>query len=217
MILSLVSQKGGVGKSTLAICLAWELMRQRYSVLIADADKQETCMDACIKATQENREGPVCMRFGEDLLRRLPIEAARFQQTIIDTPGRLDRVSRAALVLADVALVPIRPSAPDAWALEQTVTMIEEAEAARREEKRPPLRCAVVLTQVRRTKLHSKAGEALRGAGLPLFKSKTMNRTAWEWAIYKGMGVTEHEPHGKAAQELRAVLAELTRFQRSKT
>lgn len=174
-------------------------------------------MDACIKATQERRPSPVCMRFGEDLFRRLPVESKRFGMTIIDTPGRLDRVSRAALVLADVALVPIRPSAPDAWALEQTVSMIQEAEKARQEARRPPLRAAVVLTQVRRTLLHRHAAEALKDSGLPLFKARTMNRTAWEWAIYKGMGVTEYEPQGKAAQELRAVLTELARFQRSKT
>jgi len=209
MLLSLVSQKGGVGKSTLAISLAWELMLRGQKVLLADADPQETCLDACARAEQEGRPTPHCVRFGEDLHRVLPGMARLYNWTVVDTPGRIGKVSRAALAVADVALVPVRPSGPDAWALDSTLALIDEAKAAQ-----PRLRAAVVLTQVRRTRLAAKAREAMEAVSLPLFRSHTMNRTAWEWAIYRGMGVTQHEPKGEAANELRSILAELQRFVR---
>lgn len=216
MILSITNQKGGVAKSTLAISLAWELMLRGKRVLIADADPQETCLDAVAKALQEERAAPECIRFGEDLHRSLPNVAKSYDWTIIDTPGRHGKVSRAALAVSDVALVPVRPSAPDAWALEQTLALISEARQAK-----PELRAALVLTQVRRTVIAANAREGLRAAAkdfqVTMLESFTTNRTAWEWAMYHGVGVTAHEPRGEAAMELRALLTEITKLQRGST
>jgi chromosome partitioning protein len=216
MVLTLFNQKGGAGKSTLALSLAWELMLRKNRVLIADADPQETCLDTIAKAEREGRAAPQCERFGDDMHRVLPGKAQAFDWVIIDTPGRLAKVSRAALAVSDVALVPVRPSAPDAWALDETLALVSEAWRVR-----PELHAAIVLTQVRRTLLGAAASEGLKvlskDFAIPLLEHCTHTRTAWEWALYLGKGVTEHEPDGPAAEELRGILGEVEkRFTKGK-
>jgi chromosome partitioning protein len=216
MRIALVSQKGGVSKSTLAVSLAWEFHERGKRVLLVDADPQATCRDALARAEQRGRHGPTVVGMGAELYRKeqLPRLAQGFDHVILDTPGRVGDVQRAALLVADVALVPVSPSGPDAWALEQTLQAIEEARKGV-----SSLKAALIITrQIPRSTIAAQARAALedlgRSFGVPVFRAGTHNRTAWAEASTEGMGVAQHAPRSVAAEELRAVVLELEQFQR---
>lgn len=213
--MALVSQKGGVGKSTLALGLAWEWLALGKRVLLVDADRQHTCLEACALAEEAGRAPPdtyglksAAKDNAREILRKVPALAKPYHVTVIDTPGRLDEILRAALAIADVALVLVSPSGPDAWAVRDTVGVVKRAQ-----ELREDLRAALLVTKrIPRSRLGESAQVELAELGLPVFQSSTCNRTAWAEASTEGVGVTEYAPKSTAAEELRAVLNEVTRF-----
>jgi chromosome partitioning protein len=117
---ALVSQKGGTGKSTLALALAWEMASRGGEALCvdADADRQGTLLEALGLAVARGMTTPtaVAMTAGMHQKEQLPRLARGYRYTIIDTPGRSDEVQVSALMVADVALIPVGQFAADVWA-----------------------------------------------------------------------------------------------------
>lgn len=215
VIVALISQKGGVGKSTLALGLAWEWMSLGSRVLLVDADAQRTCLEACARAEEGGHSPPTTIHKEKELHRpnQIPALSRSYDVTVIDTPGRLGDVLRAALAIADVALVLVSPSGPDAWAVRDTVEVVKRAQ-----ELRDGLHAALVVTRrIPRSRLGSDAQGELEQLGLPVFSSSTCNRTAWAEASTAGLGVTKYAPQSTAAEELRGVLNEVTRFSRGES
>lgn len=207
MILALVSQKGGVGKSTLAISIAWELLSRRRRVLIVDADQQGTATVTVQIAKENDRPAPSVVAMGREMYRddQLPAIARGFDDVVIDTPGKLGDIQKAALMVCDLALVPIGQTAADVWSLTSTVELLEEARI-----HHPQLQAAVVLTRQKpRTTLGKHAHVPLRESGLAVLKGQTTDRTAWQECLGAGLGVAQYSPKDKAADELRAVVQEV--------
>jgi chromosome partitioning protein len=129
MIVALLNQKGGVGKTTLALHLAgrWALQGQR--VLLIDADPQSSALDW---SEQRSREG-LPRLFGvvglaRDTLHREAPELARTaDHVVIDGPPRVAGLMRSALLAADLVLIPAQPSPFDGWASGEMLKLIEEA------------------------------------------------------------------------------------------
>jgi chromosome partitioning protein len=210
MILAFVSQKGGVGKSTLAASVAWELHHRDHRVLLVDADPQGTVRVAGEVAAEQNRSAPTIVSLGKDMYRpdQLPRLAENFDHIIIDTPGRLGDVQRAALMLADLALVPVGQSAADTWGTTETLDVIEQAQVLR-----PTMAAAMVITRkMPRTSLGKMAREVLSSSSMPVFRAETTYRVAWQEALAAGQGVAQYAPSDAAATELRNVVDEIFTF-----
>ena len=114
----------------------------------------------------------------------------------------------SALAAADVVVIPITPSAYDVWASEGVFTLIDELSATR------DLTARVVLNQVvPRTRVAKEALDALEEMvaeqGAALLDTRVHSRVAWKMACGHGLAVTEYEPKGAAASELRALWTEL--------
>ncbi len=212
MIISWCSGKGGVGKSTLCHSIAHELMSQGKGVLLVDADPQATCRHAAEVAQENGHPTPPVIGMGADLAKpgALPKLAKGYDFVLVDTPGQLGPVLQAAVVVSNAVIIPVGQSAADAWAILDTVECIREVSRSNRK-----LRAALVLCKkVPGSVLANEARAALAPAKLPLFKSDTAHRQAWMRCLDAGQGVAQYAPKSAAADELRAVLAELIRFTR---
>ncbi len=203
-ILSVVALKGGVGKSTLVTALAVELSQRQHKVLIADTDPQGTvlCWRAILGSAEVMPWPNPSHRDG------FAKRAKEYDWTLIDTPPHAGPIMRAALVVADIALLPTIPGAADAWALGETIAVFLEAQKLR-----PELNGAVLLNRVsRRTALGAGARAALTDCGMPILKSELGLRVAYAEAMAAGKGPTTYASSSPAAGETRELVDELERL-----
>jgi len=206
-IYAMCGQKGGIGRTTIAVSLAAHWLEKGRKVLLVDSDPQRTASTWVEIAVEHNRPAPTSVYMGATLWKpdQLPKIAPQFDIVIIDTPPRLGDVQRAALMIADVALLPCGPSAHDCWAMAESVELINQARIVR-----PEIGAAIVLTRkVARTVVGREAREVLAESGLPVLGIELGYRIDYQEASAAGAGVTTHAPTSFAASELRQLAAEL--------
>ena len=206
-ILAVAGQKGGAGKSTVAICIAAEAVARGRRVLLVDADPQATARTWGAVAAEAGQPSPTIVAMGATMHKpgQLSQAAESFDLVVIDCPGKLGDIQRSALLVADLALLPCGPSAADAWALSSSIELIHEAQTFR-----PALQAAVVITRKQgRTSLGQAAREVLAEAGLPVLAAELGYRIAFQEALGAGRGVSSYAPKDPAAAELRALYEEL--------
>lgn len=207
MIVALAGQKGGVGKSTIAIALAAEAFARGRSVLLVDADPQGTARVWSEVAAEAGRRTPTTVAMGATMHKPGQLErvAAGHDLVIIDCPGKLGEIQRSALMVADLVALPCGPSASDTWALAASLELVNEAKTMR-----PQMRAAIIITRKQaRTALGRVAREALEATGLDVLRTELGYRVAYQEALATGQGVTEYAPRDPAAAEVRALLDEL--------
>ncbi|MFI5296741.1 MAG: AAA family ATPase [Polyangiales bacterium] len=209
MRIALVSQKGGVGKSTLAISVAWELAARGGSVLIVDGDPQGTARIACEVAGEGGKAAPTVVSLGKDMCRPEHLKRfERFDHVVIDTPAKLGDVQRAALMIADLALVPISQSGAEVWGNTDTIALISQAQTIN-----SGLRGAMVFVRkLPSTALGKRARAIFEASDFPLLAAETTFRVSWQEAITAGIGVAQYAPKDKASKELRALVDEVLAF-----
>jgi chromosome partitioning protein len=194
-VLTLVTQKGGSGKSTLAVGLAVAAMTDGERVALIEADPQGT-----VAKWRERRANPYprVERISEpgDIEQVLShLEGERVWLTIIDTAATHNTLALRAITCADFCLIPARPTPADIEAAIPTLIAIRKL-------GRP---FAFVLNQTppRGGRL-SEAATSLNSLGhlaLPFMGQRNDHQDA----LGAGLGVSEFAPHGKAAEEMRAL------------
>jgi len=190
-VISFVTQKGGSGKTTLALNFAVAAIASGSRVVILDMDLQGTARKWYDRRTDENP--PLIEVSAADLDKAIVgAKAQKFDWVLIDTPGRDDAAQAAAIRAADFCIVPCRPSAAD---LEATPTTVETIKRL----KKP---CAFVLTQTPPRSFRIR--EAQTGLSYMGIVSPTpvVLRNAYQDAQSMGLGVIEFEPNGRAANDV---------------
>ncbi len=206
MVIAFAGQKGGAGKSTAAINVAAEALRRGLDVLLIDADPQGTARSWHAAAAEAGHPAPAVLCLSEDLHRRVPSLAKEHELVVIDCPPRHAEIQRAALLVADVFVIPAAGTPADAWALVGTAKLIDEARKVR-----PKLDARVLISRLKAsTSVGRMARDVLAGAGLPLLRAELRDRVAFQEAMAAGLGVTVYAPRSEAADEVRAVVDELT-------
>lgn len=198
-VLSLVTQKGGTGKSALTVSLAVAAEMAGERVVILDLDPQGTSASWYEARTSEtpavldhNQAGQL-----SDTLPRLA--AAGFTLAIVDTPGIDSPSTRGAMREATLALVPVRPSEADVKATMPTVRALEAM-------GRP---YALVINQAptgRQARLTAAVSLRLSTSG-EVVPAAVASRIDHQYAYALGQGVHEYAPDGKAAAEVAEVWA----------
>ena len=200
MVITFASSKGGVGKSTLAVSLAVEWSARGRRVLVLDADPQGTATAWAELRAAEGLKGPTVLAVGDNV-RSVLLEVVRdWDVVLVDTAGRQSKRVIAALRESDLVLMPCTPAGPDVWALHETIETVREVQAIRDE-----LRAAIVVNSATKTKLTTSAAEALGAMDVPI-ACTIARRTPIAEAVSHGQGVTEREPKGAGALELRALV-----------
>ena len=188
-IVAIVNQKGGPGKTTLAMHLAGTLANRQFTVLVVDADPQGTATRWAASAS-DDAPFPAAVASLADAGRKLHREVAKYlpnyEFVIIDCPPSADSpMAQSALLVADLALVPLVPSPPDLWAGVAIRTIIEAAAAVN-----GGLKARLIINQRKpHTRLAAQTVKLLPQYGIDLCKAQIGDREAFRHAAACGQTV----------------------------
>lgn len=204
MIISVQNQKGGVGKTTLAVHISHALALRGGRILLVDADPQGSARDW---AAARNSDLPFSV-VGLDrptIHRDLPAIAKSYSHVVIDGPPRVSDLARSAIMASNIVLIPVQPSPYDIWATEKVISLIREASVYKDWLKS----VFVINRKIVNTSIGRDVAEALSGYQIPVLKSAICQRVAFAESATIGCTVLETEPKGAAAAEIRALVEEL--------
>jgi chromosome partitioning protein len=204
MIISIQNQKGGVGKTTLAVHISHALALRDEPTLLLDADPQGSARDwAAARKSQ-----PPFSVVGLDrptIHRDLPAIAKNYVHVVIDGPPRVTDLARSAIAAADLVLIPVQPSPYDVWAAQEVINLIQEASVFKEKLKS----VFVINRKIANTAIGRDVTEALSGYGLPVLRSQICQRVSFAESAASGQTVMEIDPNGQAAQEITVLVNEL--------
>lgn len=201
MIFGVLNQKGGVGKTTIAVNVATLLGLQGRRVLLVDADPQGSSL-AWSSARESDPLFPVVGMAKPTLHRDLPELAKDYEAVVIDGAPRVNELARAAILASDMILIPVQPSPYDVWAAAETVQLIKEAQMFKES-----LKAAFVINRkIVNTAIGRDVSQALSQYDVPVLSGQICQRILWAESANQGLGVSEADPTSEAARELAAML-----------
>ena len=201
--IAILSQKGGSGKTTLALHLAVAAQQDGKTAVVVDLDEQASAT-MWHKARQEPL--PHVQPTHSAALDQVAAEAERqgVDFLFIDTAPQSDKPAINAAEAADVILIVCKPSVMDLRAIQNTIRLTKLADL------KPGAKVFAVLTQIEPFgRLHEEARTTLGRLAVDVLPGGLGRRVAYHHGLIDGHTALEYEPEGKAAQEVRALYGEI--------
>ena len=207
MIIGILNQKGGVGKTTLSVNLAACLARTGARVLLIDADPQGSSLDWAAARQDE----PLFSVVGfprSTIHKEIGQIGQGYDHIIIDGPPRVTDLARSAIMASDIVVIPVQPSPYDIWAAEEVVKLITEARVYKENIKS----VFVVNRKITNTAIGRDVREALAAYPVHVLDASIAQRVVFAEAAAQGQAIFEIDPTGPAVAEMEAVAAELLEY-----
>lgn len=203
MIISFVNQKGGVGKTTLSLNIAYglSLLTNSKSLLI-DSDPQGSCLD-----WKNARDIPINLdvfAMPKSILHKeIKNYINKYANIVIDTPPHSADIAKSAMLASDIILIPVQPSPFDLWSAAETVKAIKEAQVFNERLKV----YFIISRKIVGTVIAKSVNEALKDYGIGILKTQISQRIDFPETATNGKSVLEKS--GDAKHEIKKLIEEL--------
>lgn len=205
MIIGMLNQKGGVGKTTLSLSIAHRLS-DKAKVLVLDADPQQSAISWSEARNEDSKSPFTVMGLPSKTIHRDIEEIKKnYDYIIIDGPPRTTDVVRSCIISSNLILIPCTPSPYDIWASQDIIKLIEEAKIFKSD-----IEYAFVINRKGvNTAIGRDAVNILNDMGVSVLKSHICHRVAFAEAAAQGKTVLETNPKGKSSIEIYDLIQEI--------
>jgi chromosome partitioning protein len=207
MIISVLNQKGGVGKTTLSIHIASTIALAGYSVLLIDADVQRSALDWAATRDKEPLFNVVGIP-SSNIHKEVKMLEPKYDYIIIDGPPRVYDVAKAVIAASDYVVIPVQPSPYDVWSAEEIVNLINEVKTTLAPYKKIDAGF-VINRKIANSVIGRDVTEALGKYPFPVLEASIHQRVAFTETAAQGSSAIEEDPDSIAGKEIKALVEEI--------
>ncbi len=204
-VISLLNQKGGVGKTTIVTNVATKLFRDGEKVLLIDTDPQGSARHWHASGVSDL---PVIGIDRPTLNKDIKKIGSAFDWIIVDGAPHLTDMAIAAIKCSDLILIPVQPSPYDIWASSDLVELIKERQDIA---DGKPLASFLISRQITNTTLSKEVSVVLQEYNLPILQSYTTQRVVYAKSAASGKSVFD-DGNEEAIKEITDIVLELKKL-----